>query len=235
MQDLAAERAFYDQLFTEKPENEHIVQGYDELHDLAFQDPPQGLVLDLGCGTGGHTTRLAARGFRMVAMELTRPGIRATRERLRRDGQQALLVVADAQHLPLRDGSIDTVWTSLLLHHFPKLGDLPRELFRVTAQRLIAFEPNAQNPLSWLAFNVINPIVGLSTTTRNQRSLWPGRLSRQFSHVGFDRESLHYIHRPWADATGMMGFIRRVFTAITSVLPLRFQANKFLVTFKKRA
>ena len=50
MQDLVAERDFYDKLFAEKPENEHIVAGYEELHDLAFAQKPKGPVLDLGCG-----------------------------------------------------------------------------------------------------------------------------------------------------------------------------------------
>jgi SAM-dependent methyltransferase len=169
-----------------------------------------------------------------LAIELTKPGIRATKERLNRDGQKAALVVADAQHLPLREDSVDTTWTSLLLHHFPQLGALPDELARITRRRLIAFEPNAQNPLSWMAFNVVNPIVGLSTTTRNQRSLWPGRLKRAFRRVGLETEALEYIHRPWTDAPGVMGFIRKVFTVLTSPLPLRFRANKFLIIFDKK-
>ncbi len=233
MQDLVAERDFYDKLFTDNPDNEHIAQGYEELYRLAFQSQPSGLLLDLGCGTGAHTTRLAARGYPVLAIELTRPGIRATRERLQRDQQEGLLVVADAQHLPLRDNAIDTTWTSLLLHHFPKLGQLPAELARVTQNRLIAFEPNAQNPLSWLAFNVVNPIVGLSTTTRNQRSLWPGGLTKTFRRAGFQIEALHYVHRPWNDAPGFMGFIRKMFTILTALLPLRYRANKFLIVFDK--
>ncbi len=234
MQDLGAERAFYDRLFSEKPTNEHIVGGYEELHDLAFAVSPQGLVLDLGCGTGAHTSRLARRGYAMLGVELTRPGIMATRDRLERDGQQGLLVVADAEHLPLRTGAVDVTWTSLLLHHFPRLDRLPAELARVSRLRVIAFEPNAQNPLSWLAFNVINPIWGLSTTTRNQRSLWPGRLTRTFAEVNLEASALHYIHRPWADGRGVLGLIRRVYTILTGWLPLRFRANKFLVVFDKQ-
>ena len=124
-------------------------------------------------------------------------------------------------------------WTSLLLHHFPRLDRLPAELARVSRRRVIAFEPNAQNPLSWLAFNIVNPIVGLSTTTRNQRSLWPSRLTKIFARVGLQRQTLEYIHRPWTDAPGMMGFIRKVFTILTAPLPMRIRANKFLIIFDK--
>jgi SAM-dependent methyltransferase len=233
MQDLNAERRFYDQLFSEKPENEHITSGYDELHDLAFAEPPRGPVLDLGCGTGAHAVRLARRGFDVVAVELTRPGIRAARERMRREGLGGRFLVADAEHLPFRDGAVDVAWTSLLLHHFPSLDHLPAELRRVTRSRVIAFEPNARNPLSWFAFNVVNQIWGLSSTTKNQFALWPGRLSKIFTRAGFRRQALHYIHRPWRDADSLLGVLRRTFELVTAWLPLSIRANKFLVIFEK--
>ena len=50
---MVAERAFYDELFRRKPDNEHITEGYDEIHSWAFSEDPEGIVLDLGCGTGG--------------------------------------------------------------------------------------------------------------------------------------------------------------------------------------
>jgi SAM-dependent methyltransferase len=234
MQDLVAERAFYDKLFSENPTNEHITTGYEELHALAFAEPPQGLVIDLGAGTGGHTVRLAQRGYQVLAVELTRPGIRAARERLRRAGLPGLFVVGDAECLPFRDGAADITWTSLLLHHFPRLDRLPAELRRVTRRRVIAFEPNAQNPLSWLAFNVVNPVWGLSSTTKNQRSLWPGRLARTFQAAGFRVAALHYVHRGWSDSDSVLGFVRRVFDGATSWLPERMRANKFLVIFDKQ-
>ena len=233
MQDIVAERAFYDKLFAEKPENEHIVAGYEELHDQAFADPPQGAVLDLGCGTGGHAVRLARRRFDVIAVDLTLGGVRAARERLRREGFTGRFLVADAERLPFREGAVDVTWTSLLIHHFPRLDRLPAELARISRRRVIAFEPNAMNPLSWFAFNVVNPIWGLSSTTRNQRALWPGRLTRVFAGVGLRTSKLHYVHRPWADGEGAMAVVRRVYTALTGWLPLSMRANKFLIIFDK--
>ena len=233
MQDIVAERAFYDKLFAEKPENEHIVAGYEELHNQAFALPPQGPVLDLGCGTGGHAIRLARRGFDVIAIDLTLGGVRAARERLRREGFKGRFLVADAERLPFRDQAVDTTWTSLLIHHFPRLDRLPGELARISRRRVIAFEPNAMNPLSWFAFNVVNPIWGLSSTTRNQRALWPGRLTRVFEKVGLHTSKLEYVHRAWADGEGVMAAIRRVYTALTGWLPLSMRANKFLIIFDK--
>lgn len=228
MQDVQAERAFYDTLFTEKPDNEHITFGYDELYELAFPRPPKGLVLDLGCGTGAHSIRLARRGYDVVSVDLTLPGARSAKQRLEAEGYTPLAIVADAEQLPFRDGSMDTVWAALLLHHFPVLDRLPREIRRVAQRRVVAFEPNSGNFLTWLAFNVVNQVWGLSTTTKNQRALNPSRVRRVFAGLGFRDFSVHFVDRGWSDAAGSI--LRRTYRAFTRFLPERYRANKFLIT-----
>ena len=228
MQDLKSEREFYDKLFSEKPDNEHITFGYEELYDLAFPAAPAGLLLDLGCGTGAHTIRLARRGYRVVGAELTFPGAKAAAGRLTAEGYPPLLVVADAEHLPFKDGAFHTVWASLLLHHFPVLDRLPSEMRRVTRKRIATFEANSGNFLTWLAFNVVNPIWGLKTTTKNQRALSPETVQKAFAALGFQRFSLHFVDRGWSDRAGSL--LRRAYRTVTAVLPARFRANKFLMT-----
>ncbi len=228
MQDIKAERAFYDTLFTDKPDNEHITFGYDELYEFAFPSPPKGLVLDLGCGTGAHTIRLARRGYEVVSVDLTEPGARSAKQRLEGEGYKSMALVADAEHLPFRDASVDTVWAALLLHHFPVLDRLPREMRRVTSRRIVTFEPNSGNFLTWLAFNVINQVWGLKTTTKNQRSLKPSAVRKAFEPLGFKRFSVQFVDRGWNDGAGSIA--RRTYRALTSVLPERFRANKFLLT-----
>jgi len=231
MQDLASERSFYAKLFTANPENEHITGGYEEIHALALPQPPRGTVLDLGCGTGAHAVRLARRGCEVIAVDLTYEGVRAARARFTSENLPGKFVVADAEHLPFRDKSVAVTWTFLLLHHFPKLDRLPREVARVTRSQVIAFEPNAQNGLTWLANNVINRWWGISAMTPNQRALWPRRLGRVFRGVGFDQRDLQYVERAWSDR---LGWVRQLYGALTSWLPMRFRANKFLVVYAHR-
>jgi SAM-dependent methyltransferase len=228
MQDVKAERDFYDKLFSENPENEHITFGYDELYDLAFPEPPAGRLLDLGCGTGAHTIRLARRGYNVVGAELTFPGAQAAANRLRAEGYPPLVVVADAEHLPFKAGAFHTVWASLLLHHFPVLDKLPAEIRRVTRKRIATFEANSGNFLTWLAFNVVNPIWGLKTTTKNQRALSPEKVRNAFESLGFQRFALHFVDRGWNDRAGSV--LRSAYRRFTAVLPQRFRANKFLMT-----
>jgi hypothetical protein len=123
---------------------------------------------------------------------------------------------------------VDTVWAALLLHHFPVLDRLPREIRRVTSRRIVTFEPNSGNFLTWFAFNVVNQIWGLKTTTKNQRSLSPGAVRRALEPLGFKRFSVHFVDRGWNDAAGSLA--RRLYRGVTSFLPDRFRANKFLLT-----
>ena len=139
-----------------------------------------------------------------------------------------MAVVADAEHLPFREGAFDTVWAALLLHHFPVLDRLPKEIRRVTRNRLVTFEPNSGNFLTWFAFNVLNQVWGLSTTTRNQRSLSPGTVRKTFASLGFKRFKVDFIDRGWNDSAGSIA--RQLYRTLTSFLPERYRANKFLLT-----
>jgi ubiquinone/menaquinone biosynthesis C-methylase UbiE len=93
-------------------------------------DRPVDRVLDLGAGTG-----IFARAWprwtrsRVVAVEPATP----MRDEMRRTGlpEQVQMLSGTAQHLPLRDTSVDVAWLSAVIHH---LSDLPRcvvELRRV--------------------------------------------------------------------------------------------------------
>jgi SAM-dependent methyltransferase len=232
MQDRAAERRFYADLFARNPDNEHITGGYDELHRLALGAAPDGTVLDVGCGTGAHTVRLAQRGCDVIALDITLEGVRAARERLRAQGLRARFVVADAEWLPLRDSVAGVTWAFLFVHHFPTLDRLPGELSRVTRSRIVALEPNANNVLTWLANNVVNRFVGTDAMTPNQRALRPGKVTRAFRRVGFAPVAVHFIDRRWSDG---FGWIRRAYDLLTRWLPQRFRANKFLVVLERRA
>lgn len=232
MQDLEAERKFYADLFAKNPENEHITSGYDELHRIALPSPPNGRVLDLGCGTGAHTVRLARRGCAVIAVDLTREGVKAARARLAREGLAGMFIVADAERLPFRDRAVAVGWTFLLLHHFPRLDRLPQELARVVRGRILALEPNAQNALTWFANNIVNRFVGTEAMTPNQRALWPRKVAHSFAGAGYSVSAVHYVDLRWSDS---LGWVRGTYDLLTRWLPQRFRANKFLMILERTA
>ena len=76
----------------------------DALHPLHGAD-----LVDIGCGTGFHLLRLAARGARVVGVEPHLPLVRRARERLATAGDDstASVLAGAAEALPLAGASVD--------------------------------------------------------------------------------------------------------------------------------
>ena len=74
---------------------------------------PGALVLDVGCGTGSLLDPLRRRGYRPLGLDVRPEGLASVRAR----DPDAWLVQAEADHLPLRDGSVDAVVALDVLEH----------------------------------------------------------------------------------------------------------------------
>jgi SAM-dependent methyltransferase len=113
---------------------------YDERANrtIALEEPavasllaglPAGRALDVGCGTGRHTARLAADGHDVVGIDPSAEMLARARERLPgvefREGSFAAL--------PAADGEAGVVVCALALSHVPSLGAPVAELARVLA------------------------------------------------------------------------------------------------------
>ena len=73
-------------------------------------------VLDLGCATGSASRELSRhfRGSRLLSVDLSRAMLQGTKRKRRLFSRQAV-IQADALALPFADGSIDVVFSNLLL------------------------------------------------------------------------------------------------------------------------
>ncbi len=102
--------------------------------DYVTLDPK--VVVDLGCGTG-HSTRALKDRYpraRVVAIDLAEGMLREARRRrswLRRFDR----VCADARRLPLADGSVDLLFSNLMLQWCPELDAAFAEFRRVLRPR----------------------------------------------------------------------------------------------------
>lgn len=75
-----------------------------------------GRALDLGCGPGRNTLHLAANGFTVDGVDLSRTAIDWAEERARAAGADARFVCGDAFELDL-DGPYDLIYDSGCFHH----------------------------------------------------------------------------------------------------------------------
>jgi ubiquinone/menaquinone biosynthesis C-methylase UbiE len=87
-------------------------------------------LLDLGCGTGRHAVRLAARGVNVTACDFSDGMLK--RARGKPGAELVQWVVHDLQRpLPFADGAFDIVLSALVLDHVRDVGAFLREAARV--------------------------------------------------------------------------------------------------------
>jgi malonyl-CoA O-methyltransferase len=130
------------------PEGSSIRQGYDRWamvydHDAnplpALEEPfvhetvgaVAGLaVLDLGCGTGRHALRLAAKGAVVTAVDFSEGMLAEAR---RKPGAERVRFLSHDLHepLPLPAGTFDLVVSGLVLEHLHELDGVFREARRM--------------------------------------------------------------------------------------------------------
>jgi SAM-dependent methyltransferase len=93
-------------------------------------------LLDLGCGLGGYSKRLAERGFEVIAFDVAPEYV----ERAQALGVDARLY--DGGRLPLEDGSVDTVFLLEVIEHLEDPARLLREARRVARRNVLVTTPN---------------------------------------------------------------------------------------------
>ena len=150
-------------------------------------------ILDMGAGECTYT-RLIAERFtprEVVACELfperMLPAARVNRNSLLR------FVAGDCHHLPLRDGSVDVVFGSFILHQLPDLAEVVWEIRRVLSWQgcYVGIEPNPTHPVHLYRY-----LRGKHSP--NQYLLSPRHLA-VFRDAGFEITIRYfYAKLPWA-------------------------------------
>ena len=103
-------------------------------------------VLDIGCGEGQVSRRLARLGAEVVGLDPTESQIRSASER----GGSARYIRAQAERLPCGGGQFDTVVLCLAIEHVELFEASIREVARVLTPRgrflLVLVHPLLQSP-----------------------------------------------------------------------------------------
>jgi ubiquinone/menaquinone biosynthesis C-methylase UbiE len=91
--------------------------------DIAAAAPPDAALLEVGCGSGPLSVRLAAEhGLAVTAFDIEPPMIERARARARRTASAGkpipTFLVADVAHVPFEDASFDLVVSTYSMHHW---------------------------------------------------------------------------------------------------------------------
>ncbi len=168
------------------------------------------LVLDLGSGNGRHTIEMCAWRVRVVSVDVDPEELRRARYYLetpagvspfdldarkkhrRNNRGWADFIVADAQHLPFKDGIFDKVLCTEVLEHIPDDKQGIRELYRVAkpgagvAVSVPRFWP--ERVFWWLSWEYWH------TPGGHVRMYRPGEMYRYLTAQGFDIQKMRYRH-----------------------------------------
>jgi ubiquinone/menaquinone biosynthesis C-methylase UbiE len=148
MLDAEQARAYAEADFAEPHERiaDDFLAAFPEL-------PAQGALLDLGCGPGDLTFRLARRlpGWRLHGVDGSPAMLRLARERLSREPAAAGRIRLVTGHIPevaLPESRYDVVFSNSLLHHLPDPTALWRAIRRWTASGGCVFVADLFRPPS---------------------------------------------------------------------------------------
>lgn len=113
----------------ERPLRDSTPAGLLALHDAGYREVvaalPRGTILDIGCGVGEETVRLAGDGRNVIGVDYDPETAAMARAR----GVGALC--ADGSVLPLATGTVDAVCSSHIIEHFVDPSGHVAEMARV--------------------------------------------------------------------------------------------------------
>ncbi len=233
-QDLAIEKDFYENMFSDVKglEDGHcIVYGHERIYNF-MDNIEKGSVLEVGCGGGHHSVNLAKRGFKVTSIDLSWNGLRSAKKLTEHEGKDIQFLCGDIKRLPFVDKEFDICFCSLILHHFTAQDNIVKELSRVTKKYFIAFEVNALDPISFVRFNVLNPLFGIKNISKNQRALFPGKLGDILTKNGFKDIKIKYedIHDYLGKAPdSMKAKMILTYRKVMKLFPEKYSQNKFLL------
>lgn len=143
-------------------------------------------VIDMGCGSGAFTARLATtlNKAEVIGLDISGGCIRRAKE----DYPEIKFEVGDIEKTRFNSSSIDLVCYTGILHHFPDFTKVAKEAFRILKPggHFFSYDPNKYNPAFWLYRSPSSPFSTREGITENERLLTSREISKVFARHSFD-------------------------------------------------
>jgi SAM-dependent methyltransferase len=213
-------------------EEERLEAGHlERLRRRVGGDPLRGLVLNVGCGTGGFNILAAGGGARAIGVDDDAEAIAICGLKARKVG--GAFVQAHAEALPFADGVFDLVHCFSVIEHVVSVEATVAEMVRVTRRggAVYVHTPSAWSlweghyKVFWVPF-LPAPLARLYLRLRGRptaylatlRRLTPGRLRRAFVRAGVPHAVL-YEDTPPRESVGPLRGLSGLYYRVTGASP----------------
>jgi len=141
--------------------------------DLLLGDVAELDIVDVGCGTGRHALRLAARGANVVGVDFSDGMLARARDKAGASGVQWVVHDVTDLPLPLPAGSFDRVLCALVVDHIAELADFFAELGRLCCDdgRIVVTVMHPAMMLKGTQARFVDPDTGRETRPESHASL----------------------------------------------------------------
>jgi ubiquinone/menaquinone biosynthesis C-methylase UbiE len=126
----------YDNLYS----NPQINYMHEIEKNILLKYIKQGLILDIGCGTGKQTLFLANKHMKIIGLDISNEMIKKALEKAKNENiYDCFFVVGSGEFLPFRNNSFNNIFSFFgALNHMPKYEIAIKEISRVLKKKGIA-------------------------------------------------------------------------------------------------
>lgn len=111
-------RAFFDKVAIDWDALREEAQGHQSYIELLAREvPPEGTVLEVGCGTGSLLTKVVPRSGATIAVDNSPRMLEQARKRLSKHASKVDLRLGTFEHLPVGNNEVDLAVSHMVLHH----------------------------------------------------------------------------------------------------------------------
>jgi len=145
-------------------------------------------VLEIGCGTGEFTKRIAQTGADITAVDISPDLLEVARSGI--TNINVRFHIQNVEKLDFEDESFDVVIGSSILHHL-NLNPALKEVYRVLKNggMVVFTEPNMLNPQIWLERNILI-IRKLMNNSLDETAFVRWGLKKKLRNLGFKNVSI---------------------------------------------
>lgn len=129
-------------------------------------DNIRGKIIELGCGSGVMSAKLAKKGYDVSVFDISKEALNTTKKNFLKNKAKGEFIQGDILNQHLKPNSFDIVWNQGVIEHFDDIPKVVSKMYGLVKKEgyLIIFVPAFNSPLHW-TYRLLNLL--------NLRSLWP--------------------------------------------------------------